>query len=172
MLFRSLFGCCKETTEEPAPETPFYVGNAKWQLENDINNGLASAVNERFANSGDYSVNFYRNFTGQNFYFKGFKLGLGKQPLVAGVEQPAANFPTADFYHANGDAIYDVYQLIELDSVENYFEITAFDAQTKEVQGKFQAAFAVEGDFPAPNPAGDPDTVVFRNGTFKTLMGQ
>jgi hypothetical protein len=166
------FGCCKAPIEEPLAETPFYVGTAKWELDNDISDGLASAINERFANAGDYSVHFYRNFTAQNFHFTGVKLELGTQQLVTGVVQPAANIPTADFYHAHGDAIYDTYHLIELDSVENYFEITSIDPKTNAVEGKFQAAFAIDSPDFTPNPAGDPDTVVFRNGSFKTLIGK
>ncbi|MCF8243645.1 MAG: hypothetical protein K9J37_04525 [Saprospiraceae bacterium] len=169
MLFLLLaFGCCKTTDDEPV-ETPYYVGTAKWELANDISNGLASAIDSWNVPADYYNVSFYRNFTGQNFYFRGLKLDLGKQLLTINAP-PADNIPSADFYHANGDAIYDIYHLIELDSVENYFEITSIDFVNQAVEGKFQAAFAVDTNFIASNPAGDPDTVIFRNGTFKTLI--
>ncbi len=165
------FGCCRDKAEAPIIEDPLYVGTAKWELDNDISNGLATAVDSWNVPADYYNVSFYRNFTGQNFYFRGFKLELGKQSLV--INTPTAdNVPSADFYHANGDVIYDIYHLIEMDSVENFFEITSFDTQRREIEGRFQAAFALNAGFPTPNPAGDPDTVVFRNGTFKTLISK
>ena len=170
LLLLLVFGCYKEPEEEPA-ETPYYVGTAKWELANDINNGLASVMYKRNATDDISNVSFYRNFTGQNFHFTGFRMDFGKQLLDINASH-MDNIPTADFFHANGDAIYDTYRLIELDSVENYFEITSIDPVAKTVEGKFQVAFGLVGNNPAHNPAGDPDTVVFRNGTFKTLIGQ
>lgn len=164
-----LLGCCKGMEEEMV-ETPYYIGTAKWELINDTNYGLAAAIYKRNDNDDDFGLSLYRNLTAHNLHFYGFRLDIGKQKLV--IDSPnTANIPSVDFYHANGDVVYDFYHLIELDSVENFFEITSIDSKTQEVQGRFQAAFAIDSNEFNVNPAGDSDTVVFRNGIFKTKIG-
>jgi hypothetical protein len=69
----------------------------------------------------------------------------------------------------DGDVICDVYYIYEPDSLWNYITVTAFNAQTKEIDGTFQATYLIDPSRMKCKPSA-PDTIRIRNGVFHTKI--
>lgn len=69
----------------------------------------------------------------------------------------------------DGDVLCDVYHIYEPDSLQNFITITAFDPQTKEIRGTFQATFLIDPIRIKCMPTA-PDTIRIRNGEFYTKI--
>jgi hypothetical protein len=65
--------------------------------------------------------------------------------------------------------ICDVYYIYEPDSLWNYITVTAFNAQTKEIDGTFQATYLIDPSRMKCKPSA-PDTIRIRNGVFHTKI--
>lgn len=66
-----------------------------------------------------------------------------------------------------GDATCDWYNVVEMDSVNNYIQVDSFDPGTGKVSGIFSAKLTVE--MPKCDPSA-PDTLFFSNGVFYTKV--
>lgn len=163
------FGCKKEPTEEPA-EPPYYVGTAKWEMNAENWNGVASAIMKNNNEDSTYDLHIFRNSASLNLKFKKIKLQTDKQVITPCTPSNPHNCPYADLYYGVGDVFYDAYRDIASNSIENYIEITALDLKKKTAKGKFQVVMGLEFPNVADDPNPSPDTLVLLNGSFETLI--
>ncbi len=164
---------CNKPNEEPTEAEEFF-GEAKCTLNAETWNGVSTAVFPLPVTPEKHSLRVFKTTTLENMSFSGFYLALGKHGLCP-FDCTQDSVVYSSLSHSGGDVVLDVYYLAEQDSIENYFEITAFDKETGAVEGGFQAVFVIDSAFIQPNgttPTGAPKTLVFKNGSFKTRLNQ
>lgn len=69
----------------------------------------------------------------------------------------------------DGDVLCDVYNVYQPDSLQNYVTITAYNSQTKEIRGTFQATYLIDTSR-VKCYSNAPDTIRIRNGEFYTKI--
>jgi hypothetical protein len=162
--FMILFIACSKDEDEPTVPTKLkYVGNSIAVINKDtipINSYVSFENNEHSVSLFYNSINGYRLFQFDIFNFSLMKKGKQK------IEKPISHLLG---YYRGADAVVGFYDLIQNDSIEDYIEVTDYNVQTKEVTGNVQGSFKLK--FINPNyPI--PDTVVFRNCTFKSKINE
>ncbi len=186
LLFLSTSGCKPEPVEVLNLPCIKVNGTAKCNLEDAIWNGLASPIEASSAANADHYIDIFKSTAGVKFQFSGFKLEKGRYPIFPEDANTSESVITTSYQFVG-----NTYDLIELESIENYFEITSINWSRNEIEGKFQAVY--EGVDPFSGTPGlstilindstildslllifevelPLDTVIVRNGSFKTFL--
>jgi hypothetical protein len=186
LVFLTITGCKPEPDEELNQPSIKVNGTAKCNLDGAIWNGLASPIEASNTLGAAHRIGIFKTTAGIEFQFSGFKLEKGRYPIFPEGTNTAESVVTTS-YQVGGYT----YKLIELETLENYFEITSINWSRKEIEGRFQAAY--EGIKPLNSPLDLPviilpdstlidslptffefelplDTIFVRNGSFKTFL--
>ena len=99
---------------------------------------------------------------GLDFFKVPFKPGT--HPVVNSDSQVDDTLVGADFYYLDYDVLYGNYKILEADS-SSFVNLQSYDSITKELRGSFNLTFIA-----TLKPAGEPDTLRVRNGTFHTRV--
>jgi len=67
----------------------------------------------------------------------------------------------------NKNVFYSYYELIENDTLQNYFQFIYFDESTGEIKGNFEASFVIDSISNLDPFA--PDTIVIADGYFEII---
>lgn len=135
-----LIGC--KSVEEPAPVPEKMYGTASCYIDGVKWNAVVEPVEPSVPNGNNY-LTIQKTTTNQAILFGSFKLEVGKKTLLDWSSPDADENLVRCFYIQNtsSDVVEFWYRLLEMDTIDNYFEITAVDQENKKLTGKFQAVF-------------------------------
>lgn len=173
VFFIVLIGACKK---EPAslPDDGMYpyIGTVTMKVNEEEFPFLPVIVNN-YRLSGHADIAFIsfseEGFERKSLSFSAIPINTEKHSLVKSnnqtVEIGEASYGTS---LSDGDVAGNNYKLNDSDSIEDYFQFTSINEDTKEVRGIFQASFLVN-KATAFDPS-SPDTIIITDGVFETVL--
>jgi len=171
MILVFMLSCEKEEPELPI-HNETYIGTSTCSINGDSFDFKPKMKGYRTIEN-KYSLvlfNFlYDNIFRKEISFSLLELVSGKQKLhnISYSNQEIVQCSFATFI-SDGDVVGNNYFLNETDSIEDYIELTKINKVTGEIEGIFQASFYIDTGYIADFSS--PDTIIIKNGYFKTTI--
>jgi len=185
VAFALAFFGCRPTEEQVLPTNKEKYGTAQCDFSNGKWYGVTTALDLDSTDTFPAIIQVFKSTVNDFIWFSGFNIKLKKYQVV----EESGHIPgiqvVSTMFHGNGGEFQQNFKPIILESFENYFEITRIDEASKEIEGRFQAAYVsvspidfdstlivpdtifVQPDsFQLVYPDFSPDTIYLRNGSF------
>lgn len=170
LLILGLFvvASCKDD-DMPAEPDGIYFGTGSADLNGNHWEGDTRTKLFQSCNGGTMNITldeYINEIQKSEFGVNAVPLSKGHYSLKAYESEPCDSLATS-FYSriGDGDVAGNYYILLTNDSIQDWIEIVAFDDETLEFNGEFQASFYRDTTLPKFDQS-LPDTLVFTNGTF------